>query len=151
VKRGGKVASASSSKTWLAWRSFGLSASPSSVRRSSAWLLALASSRASNLLAGSRSGRAAEEVTVLLQTQALRLERIASYGHANPPGFWYDQPEEEWVTLLRGTATLVFAEGATLELAAGDCLTIHAHARHRVEKVSDDAVWLALHPKEPTR
>jgi cupin 2 domain-containing protein len=96
-----------------------------------------------------RNGSAVEEVTDLLKNPAFRLEHLVSHGQASPVGFWYDQPQEEWVVLLRGTASLVFVEGdsvvGTLDLVAGDSLTIPAHQRHRVETVSDDAVWIALH------
>ncbi|MGL4319019.1 MAG: cupin domain-containing protein, partial [Pseudomonas sp.] len=56
----------------------------------------------------------------------------------------YDQPKPEWVALLKGCASLQFADGS-LELAAGDALLIPAHCRHRVAACSADAIWLALH------
>ena len=104
--------------------------------------------RVTNLLppAESPSGRAAEEEIPLLQTPSLRLEHLVSHGHASPPGFWYDQPDDEWVLLLRGTATLDFGPDGVLDLKAGDSLTIPARRRHRVAGVSEDAVWVALHP-----
>jgi cupin 2 domain-containing protein len=96
-----------------------------------------------------RNDSPVEEVTDLLKNPSFRLEHIVSHGHASPSGFWYDEPQEEWVVLIRGTATLVFAAGdsviGSLDLVAGDSLTIPAHQRHRVETVSDDAVWIALH------
>lgn len=87
----------------------------------------------------------AETLTPLLQTPSLRLEQLVSHGYASPPGFWYDQPDDEWVLLLRGEATLDFGGAGLLGLRAGDSLTIPAHAKHRVESVSQDAVWLAVH------
>lgn len=89
--------------------------------------------------------RSAERFTTLLASSAFRLERIVSYGHPTPAGQWYDQPGPEWVLLARGTARLQFDPGAPLDLVAGDHLLIPARARHRVEAVSEDAVWLALH------
>lgn len=91
------------------------------------------------------SNQAAEEVAPLLETAAFRLEHLVSHGQPSPPEFWYDQPESEWVLLLRGTATLDFADRGILDLSAGDSLTIPARMRHRVAKVSRDAVWVALH------
>jgi cupin 2 domain-containing protein len=107
--------------------------------------------RVANLLTAGEnpSGRAAEEVTPLIQASSFRLERIDSYGHASPPGFWYDQEEDEWVVLLRGTAVMDFAGDGSLMLSAGDSLTIPARRKHRVEKVSEDAVWIALHFCDP--
>ncbi|MEM0968961.1 MAG: cupin domain-containing protein, partial [Verrucomicrobiota bacterium] len=65
-------------------------------------------------------------------------------GQASEPGFWYDQESTEWVTLLQGSACLEFLAGS-LSLKAGDSLTIPANMKHRVARVSEDAVWLALH------
>ena len=76
-----------------------------------------------------------------------RLEHIVSNRAASPPGFWYDQDDPEWLTLVRGHATLEFDDGR-LELEPGDSLLIPAHARHRVVDTSADAVWLALHFSE---
>lgn len=91
------------------------------------------------------SGHGEEEILPLLQSPHLRLEHIVSKGQVSPRGFWYDQMDPEWVVLLRGSATLEFADAGTLSLSAGDSLTIPARTRHRVAEVSDDALWLALH------
>lgn len=85
-----------------------------------------------------------EEITPLVETRHVRLEFIRSRGEASPEGFWYDQDWPEWVMLLEGSAVLEFDEGS-LELAAGDRLTIPARLRHRVASVSPDARWIALH------
>lgn len=77
---------------------------------------------------------------------AVRVERILSGGHASATGFWYEQDEDEWVLLLRGEASLLIAgRGDELEMKAGDCLELPAKLRHRVDKVSQDALWLAVH------
>jgi len=86
----------------------------------------------------------AERFIPILEAPGIRLERIVSNGAASAPGFWYDQDASEWVALVRGHATLEFADGR-LELKAGDSLLIPAHAKHRVSHTSADAVWLALH------
>jgi hypothetical protein len=49
--------------------------------------------------------RAAEVTDALVAAPGLRIERIVSLGQASRPGFWYDQPEAEWVLLLEGAAT----------------------------------------------
>ncbi|OGL17085.1 MAG: phosphoribosylaminoimidazole carboxylase [Candidatus Rokubacteria bacterium RIFCSPLOWO2_12_FULL_71_22] len=90
----------------------------------------------------------AERVDVLLATDALRLERIVSTGHATRPGEWYDQATAEWVVVLRGSAGLRF-EGETepRTLRTGDHVLIPARRRHRVEwtDAREPTVWLALH------
>ena len=85
-----------------------------------------------------------ETFHTLLESPHARLEQIVSRGQASPPNFWYDQEEEEWVLLLRGEATLEFADGRLVELTAGSHLTIPKHVRHRVHRTSEDAIWLAL-------
>jgi cupin 2 domain-containing protein len=100
--------------------------------------------------ASSSSTGEQEQVETLLETDALRIERIASYGQPSPKGFWYDQPNQEWVVLLKGTATLRFSDDAekrkrVIDLKAGDYLLIPAHLKHRVERTSPDALWLAVH------
>jgi cupin 2 domain-containing protein len=93
-------------------------------------------------------GAAEEHFVTLMQQPGLRIERIVSHGQASPPGFWYDQPEAEWVLLLQGRAELEFAEPFRRQpLQAGDFLEIPAHCRHRVAWTDPDApcLWLAIH------
>jgi cupin 2 domain-containing protein len=101
-----------------------------------------------SLLAGPCPAEGEESTTILLQTPALRLERIHSCSAASAPGFWYKQREHEWVLLLQGSARLRFDHGAgdLVELNRGDALTITAGRPHRVE-LTDPApgtIWLAL-------
>jgi cupin 2 domain-containing protein len=107
----------------------------------------------------------AEAVQELVRDGKVRIERIVSRGHASPPGFWYDQPEHEWVMVLGGRAVLevVEIEGAgggagvpggegegetirRVEMAAGDHLVLPAHRRHRVAWTDPDqeTTWLAV-------
>ena len=89
-----------------------------------------------------------EEVfETLAQSGAVKIERIVSRGHTSPPSGWYDQAQDEWVIVLQGSATLAFADGATVDLREGDYLTIPAHRRHRVASTSSqpETVWLAVH------
>lgn len=84
----------------------------------------------------------------LLSRDGVRIERIVSTGQSSPPGFWYDQPQGEWVIVLAGQARLGFAEPAhEVELKTGDYLDIPPHVRHRVEWTDPDqpTVWLAVH------
>lgn len=90
----------------------------------------------------------AERLQTLLERSGLRIERIVSTGQSSPPGFWYDQPDAEWVVLLTGDAQLRFAdEPQARSLYPGDFVEIVPHRRHRVDATSADvpAVWLAIH------
>jgi cupin 2 domain-containing protein len=102
-----------------------------------------------NLFAGlPATPRLDEIVDILARTPEARIERIVSTGQASPPGFWYDQPWDEWVVLLSGRAGLhLHGELAPRRLGPGDHLLIPAHLRHRVEWTDPDAptVWLAIH------
>jgi cupin 2 domain-containing protein len=88
-----------------------------------------------------------EEIEVLAEGEKIRIERVISTGQTTPVGEWYDQAEDEWVTLLQGEAELSFSEGERYRLKAGDYLKISAHCRHRVEYTSESppCVWIAVH------
>jgi cupin 2 domain-containing protein len=101
-----------------------------------------------NLFADLPATLTAERFDELLRGAGFRLERILSKGQRSPAGFWYDQPQAEWVLLLRGGAGLrLEGEPQVLELAPGDYLIIPAHCRHRVEwtATGEETVWLAIH------
>ena len=88
-----------------------------------------------------------EQVDDLLRRPGLRIQRIVSTGQASPPGFWYDQPEGEWVLVLSGSAGLRLADEAkTRTLRPGQYLDIPPRCRHRVEWTEAGAVtvWLAV-------
>ncbi|MBV9862589.1 MAG: cupin [Alphaproteobacteria bacterium] len=100
-----------------------------------------------NLLRDVPQAAAAEIVERLAAHPGLRIERIVSHGQASPDGFWYDQPEGEWVLLLSGAARLRFAdEPAARPLGPGDWLDIAPGRRHRVEwtDASAPTIWLAV-------
>ncbi|MEB3244280.1 MAG: Nif11 domain/cupin domain-containing protein [Cyanobacteriota bacterium] len=100
-----------------------------------------------SLLAGDPPAPGLERLTVLLATSELRLERIHSCAAVSPPGFWYEQEEDEWVCLLQGSAVLQFADDDQLcQLRVGDALHIKAGRRHRVVATDPPpgTIWLAL-------
>ena len=88
-----------------------------------------------------------EELTeIVFRNRGFRMERILSTGQTSPPGFWYDQGEDEWVAVLQGDAVLQWEDGSLTELRAGDWLLIPAHQKHRVERTSitPPCIWLAI-------
>jgi len=104
--------------------------------------------KAENLLDNLPADVAEELFTAILQADGLRIERIVSQGHASPPGFWYDQEENELVIVLQGSAAVEFDGGTEPDiLRQGSYLNIPAHAKHRVAWTDPNqkTVWLAIH------
>ena len=101
-----------------------------------------------NLFRHLPDARSAEVFQTLAEGPHARIERIVSCGQASPPGFWYDQPQHEFVVLIAGEAELRFEdEEQSQRLGPGDYVLIAAHRRHRVESTSraEPTVWLAVH------
>lgn len=86
-----------------------------------------------------------ELITILIDAADVRIERIVSHGHVSPKDFWYDQPQHEWVIVLKGAARLQFGDGM-FEMKVGDFVNIPAHKKHRVEWTTPDepTIWLAV-------
>lgn len=84
-----------------------------------------------------------EEVTILQEDESIRIERIISNCYQSPAGFWYDQEETEWVSILEGEAVLL-VEDNVVTLRKGDCLTIQKHQRHRVQSTNSCCIWLCV-------
>lgn len=101
-----------------------------------------------NLFAGIDTAATEERFDTLLSRPGLRIERIVSTGQSSPPGFWYDQPQDEWVLVVAGSAAVLLdGEPGPRTLETGDHLLIPAHRRHRVEWTAADqpTIWLAVH------
>ena len=100
-----------------------------------------------NLFASIPTDLPAELTESLLESPAVRIERIVSHGQASAKDDWYDQSQSEWVVVLQGKAQIRFeGEDQLLDLEPGDYLNIPAHRRHRVEWTAphDLTVWLAV-------
>ncbi len=88
-----------------------------------------------------------EVIEILQSSENIRIERITSSGQISPENFWYEQEENEWVILLKGKASLRFAEkDEIVELKVNDFVYIPAYQKHRVEYTSEneETVWLAV-------
>lgn len=97
-----------------------------------------------NLLNDLPAAAETEHFQTLLTRPGLRIERIVSDGQISPPGFWYEQRDDEWVLLLAGQAALEYGDGTRVELEVGDALLIPAGRRHRVADTAPRTVWLAV-------
>ncbi len=93
----------------------------------------------------------AEVLGASLGAAGVRIERIVSpLGHSSPDEGWYDQDEAEWVTVLQGSAGLVYDDGREVVLKEGEYVTIMPHERHRVAWTDKErvTVWLAVFWRE---
>jgi cupin 2 domain-containing protein len=77
---------------------------------------------------------------------AVQIERIVS--SAVPEPGVYVQPQDEWVVLLRGGATVVI-DGMRVDLMPGDHVFLPAGLAHSVERTEAGTVWLAVHVHPP--
>jgi len=87
-----------------------------------------------------------ETIEQILKSGPLRIERIVSHGQISPEDFWYDQHENEWLSVLQGEAKIAFADGTETHLKTGDCVFLPAHKKHRVTHTSTEppCIWLAV-------
>ena len=81
----------------------------------------------------------------LYMSPRVRVTRIESSAYTSPEGFWYDQPEDEWVVVIAGAAVIEFDDGMRHPMGVGDWLVIPAHCRHRVAETGEKTIWLAVH------
>ena len=101
-----------------------------------------------NLFAQYPEKHSEELIEEITSGASFTLKRIVSQGHATPQGEWYDQEQEEWVILLKGSADIIIEDKAEIvSLRPGDYVHLPAHRKHRVERTDPDTetVWLALH------
>jgi cupin 2 domain-containing protein len=86
----------------------------------------------------------------ILKTKNIKIERIVSSGHSSEDNDWYDQEENEWIILLKGSAGLLFeGDEKAVVLKSGDYIHISSHTKHRVEWTDPGmvTVWLAVYYK----
>ncbi len=98
--------------------------------------------RIENLFASATPPSRGERFETLLAHRNLVVERIVSSSSITPSE--YVQTQDEWVALVQGEAVVEMA-GETVTLRSGDCLFIPAGTPHTVKRVSDGAIWLAVH------
>jgi cupin 2 domain-containing protein len=86
-----------------------------------------------------------EQFFELLKSDNIRIEKIVSNGQSSPINFWYEQKENEFVLLLKGSAILEYEE-KEVNLKEGDFVNIKAFTKHRVKYTNKDepTIWLAV-------
>jgi len=95
-----------------------------------------------NFYRGAQAPASGERFDTLLAHRNLTIERIASTSKITSQ--LYLQAQDEWVLLVQGEALLDVA-GQPVPLAAGDYLFLPAQTPHTLLRVSDGALWLAVH------
>jgi cupin 2 domain-containing protein len=87
-----------------------------------------------------------EVFETLVEGNNIKIERIISSGHSSPYNDWYDQEENEWVLVLKGSASIAFEDAVEINLEEGDYINIAAHKRHKVTSTdpSVETIWLAV-------
>lgn len=100
--------------------------------------------RVDNLFANLPELSSSEQFLSLFENPFVKIQRIVSESYSSPPGFWYDQDEDEWVIVVRGKATLEFEGGELVRMQEGDYVTIPRHVRHRVQQTDSKTIWLAV-------
>lgn len=98
--------------------------------------------KTTNLFVHAGTPASGERFDTLLTHKNLVIERIVSSSAIMPTG--YVQPQDEWVVLLQGSATLEVA-GVIHELQTGDTLFLPAGTPHTVKQVAAGSLWLAVH------
>jgi cupin 2 domain-containing protein len=101
--------------------------------------------RVDNLFANLPELYESEQSLSVFEKLSIKIERIVSESYSSPPGFWYDQDEDEWVVVLRGKATLEFEEGELVRMQEGDYVTIPRHLKHRIQQTDPKTIWLVVH------
>lgn len=99
-----------------------------------------------NLFQESATPAKGERFDTLLAHGNLVVERIVSSANVTPVECV--QPQDEWVVLLRGKATLAIQD-RQVELMAGDHLFLPAGTPHTVLRVAEGTMWLAVHLHPP--
>ncbi|MCF6201119.1 MAG: cupin domain-containing protein [Hydrogenimonas sp.] len=90
--------------------------------------------------------KSGESFKQLFENRYISIEEIVSSDCSED--ILYDQPHDEAIFLLQGSATL-WIEGEEVDMSAGDYLCIKARKRHRVLRCEKGTRWLAIHSKEP--
>ena len=71
-----------------------------------------------------------EVIESLIESKVVKIERIISKGHASPKAGWYEQDQDEWVIILRGSATIKYENIEQICINEGGQINIPAGTKH---------------------
>ncbi len=100
-----------------------------------------------NLFGRSLPSAGLEERHLLQAGSNWRIELILSCAAKSKEGFWYDQNENEWIAVLRGSARLRLKDpDCFVDLGVGDYMHLDSNRLHRVERTDPypGTIWLAI-------
>lgn len=101
-----------------------------------------------NLFEDIKIDKNSEEFIDILNKPNIRIQRIVSNGQASKEGFWYEQEENEFVTILEGEAVLEFEDKdkSDIVLKKGDFCNIEVKEKHRLKytSIEEPTIWLAI-------
>ena len=80
-----------------------------------------------------------EQCLEVLAHKNVRIEKIISQNHTTD---WYDQAEDEWVVLLKGSAAIEYGDNMIM-LNEGESAFIPRHKEHRAVSIGD-CIWLCV-------
>ena len=106
-----------------------------------------------NIFSGIKNQSPEEIFEPIIKTNQFKIERIISSGQSTDKGKWYDQDVDEWVILLKGSASLLFeSNNEKIIMKPGDYINIPAHQKHRVgwTVADEETIWLAVRYRNET-
>ena len=83
-----------------------------------------------------------ELFTTLFENKKVKISQIISSDEVTPVE--YCQQEDEWLVVVRGSATLII-DGEETKLSQGDTFFIPAQLVHQVTKTEQGTLWLTVH------
>jgi len=91
-----------------------------------------------------------EDFSNIFSSRGLQIKRIISKGYRTPETKWLKDDTDEFVILLRGSASIRFFNGEIKRMKSGDYLHIPSGTKHKVTYTSKKpcCYWLAIHFKQ---
>lgn len=89
-----------------------------------------------------------EIIKLVAKGEGVRVETIKSNGAVSPKDFWYDQSEDEYASVVKGSAILEYESGKKTSIGTGEVIFIPAHTKHRVAYTDADCEWICIFLKK---